>query len=215
MRWFLIAGFIVLSACSRPLTPHEERFAQDVFGETLDTSAVRISRGLGFTPPSKLAPEEVQVFSPHPEACLRVPRPASDRPPPQAFALWNRMHFGGELYSGEMAAPWPYALRFPNAMILAHELTHVWQWQNREITGYTPFRAATESWTSGDPYFWETGERPVFLSFGFEQQASIVEDYLCFTFANPNHPQRAELQKLLAPLFPVVNIDLPMSAPTQ
>ena len=215
MRWYLVLGLWVLAACSRPLTPLEERFAQDIFGETLDTSVIRVSRGFGLTPPPTKMPEEVHVFGVNPEACLRIPRPASDRPPPQAFALWNRMHFGGELYSGEMAAPWPYALRFPNAMILAHELTHVWQWQNRKMTGYTPLRAATESWTAGDPYFWEAGERPAFLSFGYEQQASIVEDYLCFTFANSDHPQREELRVLLEPLFPVVNLDLPVPAPTQ
>lgn len=215
MRPLLVLGFCLLAACSRPLTPNEERFAQDIFGETLDTSVVRVARGFGMVLPPEEIPQEVQVFSTHPEACLRVPVPATDRPPPQAFALWNRMHFGGELYSGDMAVPWPYALRFPNAMIFAHELTHVWQWQNREITGYSPMRAASESWTSGDPYFWEPGEVPAFLSFGYEQQASIIEDYLCFTFANPTHPQREKLRMLLKPMFPVASIELPVPARTQ
>ena len=30
------------------------------------------------------------------------------------------------------------------AMLLAHEMTHVWQWQNRKRTGYHPLRAAAE-----------------------------------------------------------------------
>ena len=39
------------------------------------------------------------------------------------------------------------------------------------------------------------------------QQAAIVEDYLCFAFANPTHPRRAELRAILAPVFPVDRID--------
>ena len=90
----------------------------------------------------------------------------------------------------------------PQALVFAHELTHIWQWQNRARTGYTPFRAAAESLRLVDPYFAPPGEAP-FLSFGYEQQAAIVEDFICFTFANPDHPRRAELREILAPVFPV------------
>lgn len=102
-----------------------------------------------------------------------------------------------------MALAWPAFLRFPQAIILAHELTHVWQWQNREWTGYTPWAAAAESIRLPDPYYTESGEAPLFFAFGFEQQAAIVEDFVCFSIANPNHPRRAELRELLAPVFPV------------
>ena len=211
MRWFLIIGFCLVAACSRPLTPNEVRFAEDVFGDGLETRAVRVSRGFGGLPAPREVEGELQVFRTHPKACLRVPQPRSERPPPRAFALYNRMHFFDELYSGDMALPWPYALRFPNALIFAHELTHVWQWQNREITGYSPWSAAAESWTAGDPYFSNPEDRPVFLSFGYEQQAAMVEDFLCFLFANPDHPKRKEIQALLAPVFPVDTLEEKLS----
>ena len=80
-------------------------------------------------------------------------------------------------------------------------MTHVWQWQNRAITGYTPWRAAGESLRLIDPYYAPPGSAD-FFTYGYEQQAVILEDYLCFAFANPNHPRRAELRKILAPVFP-------------
>ena len=86
------------------------------------------------------------------------------------------MHFDSEIYSSNMALGWPEGLRFPNAIILAHELTHVWQWQNREVTGYTAMRAMKESWQIADPYYSASGGGPAFFSYGYEQQAAMVED---------------------------------------
>ena len=56
-------------------------------------------------------------------------------------------------------------------------------WLNREWTGYAPWKAAAESLMIPDPYFSESGEAPVFFAFGYEQQAAIVEDYVCFVAA--------------------------------
>ncbi|MEO1474591.1 MAG: hypothetical protein AAFS03_11775, partial [Pseudomonadota bacterium] len=100
---------------------------------------------------------------------------------------------------------WPETLRFPQAIVFAHELTHAWQWQNRAVTGYSPFRAVAEAIELADPYFSE--RQGAFFTFGYEQQAAIVEDYLCFAFANPNHPRRAELREILAPVFPLDDFD--------
>ena len=48
--------------------------------------------------------------------------------------------------------------------------------------------------------------RPI-KSFGYEQQAAIVEDFVCFTVANPDHPRRAELRALLEPVLPVADFE--------
>jgi len=137
-------------------------------------------------------------------ACLRTPQPRGAQPP-QAFAFRNRLHFDTGLYSSNMAPQWPEAMRVPQALILAHELTHAWQWQNRDVTGYTPLRAAAESIEFADPYFSEG--QAAFYSFGYEQQAAIVEDYVCFAFANPTHPRRFELRAILEPVLPVDDFD--------
>lgn len=197
-----LALALLLAACARPLTEAESRFAEDIFGESIDTSKVSISVGLGIGPAYETVPTSVRVLRGTERACVRTPQPAGSQPP-QAFAFRNRMHFDAVLYSGDMARPWPEGMRFPNALILAHELTHVWQWQNRDRTGYTPWRAMRESWRFADPYFSAAEDAPVFLSFGYEQQAAMVEDFVCFTVANPTHPRRQELRALLEPVLPV------------
>lgn len=195
--WLLLV-IGVLAACARPLTGTETEFAQALFGPTLDTEKVRV---LSLPYWAKDAGEP-RLMRGTERACVRTPQPRGAQPP-QAFALGSAMHFSGPLQARDMTLGWPRVLRFPNALIFAHELTHVWQWQNREWTGYSPFRAVAESIVLPDPYFSATGETPVFFAFGFEQQAAIVEDYVCFTVANPTHPRRAVLRDVLAPVFPV------------
>ncbi len=198
MRLLLL--LLVLAACSRPLTPTEEAFAEDLFGPSLDTSKIRVAQGLGIVPLYRTIPTAPQLVTPTDKACVRTPQPRGAQPP-QAFALGNRVHFETGLYSSDMILQWPDRLRIPQALVLAHELTHVWQWQNRAKTGYTPARAVAESWRLADPYF-SQGET-AFFSFGYEQQAAIVEDFVCFTFANPTHPRREELREILEPVLPV------------
>lgn len=204
-RWqckALIPMFVllVLAGCARPLTSAEEAFASDLFGPGLDTSKVKVTQGLGIVPLYQTVPSKVTLVQATDRACVRTPQPRGAQPP-QAFALRNRMHFDTGLYSSDMVLQWPDRLRIPQALVLAHELTHVWQWQNRAKTGYTPARAIAESWQLADPYF-SDGEA-AFFAFGYEQQAAIIEDYVCFTFANPTHPRQAELREILAPVFPV------------
>jgi hypothetical protein len=206
VRALLIAlGLLAaLAACSRPLTTAEEAFAEDLFGDELDTSKVRVAQGLGLVPVYQTAPKSVTLVQGTDEACLRVPQPRGAQPP-QAFALGNRVHFETGLYSSDMVMEWPGRLRIPQAVIFAHELVHVWQWQNRELTGYSPARAVAESWQLADPYFSEG--RGAFFTFGYEQQAALVEDYMCFAFANPDHPRRDELRAILAPVFDLDRFD--------
>ena len=198
----LIILMSLLAACARPMTPSETAFAQSLFGPTLDTEKVRI---LSLPYWAKDAGDP-RVMRGTERACVRTPQPRGSQPP-QAFAIGSSMHFSGPLQARDMTLAWPKALRFPQGLIFAHELTHVWQSQNRSWTGYTPFRAVAESIALPDPYFSATGEAPVFFAFGFEQQAAIVEDYVCFAVANPAHPRRAELRELLAPVFPMDDFD--------
>ncbi|MEM6384609.1 MAG: hypothetical protein AAF718_00085 [Pseudomonadota bacterium] len=204
LYWFLL----FLAACSRPLTTAETAFANDLFGAELDTSKIRVTQGLGLTPPYRTVAKSVRLVEGTDQACLRTQQPRGAQPP-QAFALGNRLHFETGLYASDMALRWPEALRFPQAIVFAHELTHAWQWQNRETTGYSPFRAVMESVRLADPYFSEG--QAAFFSFGYEQQAAIIEDYVCFAVANPDHPRRMELRAILAPVLPVDQFDAALS----
>ena len=200
----LLSILIVLGGCSRPLTEAEANFAEDLFGDEIDTSKVRITQGLGISPLYETVPGKVILVEGTDQACLRVPQPRGAQPP-QAFAFRNRIHFDTGLYSSDMMLQWPDRLRVPQALVFAHEMVHVWQWQNREHTGYSPGKAVAESIEFSDPYFSEGSD--TFFSFGFEQQAAIVEDYLCFAYANPNHPRRQELREILEPVFDMDRID--------
>ncbi len=112
-----------------------------------------------------------------------------------------------EFYRADLAPDWPKSARFPQALVLAHELVHVWQWQHRRATGYRPARAAFESMVNMDPYFYVPDANVTFLKFGFEQQAALLEDYVCYALYDPAAPRRAELRPLLAPYFPIGRLD--------
>ena len=132
-----MVGLLGLTACSRPLTSAEESFARDLFGPGLDTSRVEVAQGVGITPLYRTEVKEVTRVRGTDKACVRTPQPRGAQPP-QAFAYRNRIHFESGLYSSDMVINWPENLRVPQALVLAHELTHVWQWQNRDRTGYSP-----------------------------------------------------------------------------
>ena len=96
-------------------------------------------------------------------------------------------------------------------MLFAHELTHVWQWQNRTETGYTPLRAAFEHDGARDPYLFDIGNAASFADFGFEQQGAIVEEYVCCRALDPTAPRTARLHALISEQMPVA--PLPQSRP--
>lgn len=196
---------LLLAGCSRPLTEAERGFAEGLFGPTLDVERVRVTRGLGLAPLPEPGPARARVVALKDEPCRREPQPGSWGPPP-AFALWNRMHLSRERYTPEMLPGWPDYARLPHVFYLVHELVHVWQWQNRAVTGYAPQRAFGEGLRVSDPYYYEvTAARP-FHAYGYEQQASIVEDWLCHRLFDPDNPRRAMLEAILGPVFP---LDLP------
>ena len=117
------------------------------------------------------------------------------------------MHVTRRFYAADMALGWPDAAPLPEVLILAHELGHVWQWQNRARTRYAPLRAALESLFSTDPYFYDPADDKSFLDYSFEQQAALIEDYLCYALVDARAPRRAELRAILVPHFPVARLD--------
>jgi hypothetical protein len=91
-------------------------------------------------------------------------------------------------------------------MLLAHEMTHVWQWQNRDLTGYHPLKAAFEHIASPDPYLFDPDTPADFLSFGYEQQGAIVEEYVCCRTLAPQAERTHRLHDMLAAVMPVAPI---------
>lgn len=210
LRLMALAALCLAAACARPLTEAERGFAADVLGPSLNPQDVRVARGLGLSSPERQpdrAPRLLPVDSPPIEGVCDRDAPEPVVGPPPAFALWNRVHVAETYYRPEMTPHWPDAALFPEALILAHELVHVWQWQNRRDTGYSPARAGLESWVTRDPYFYKPEADLRFSDFGYEQQASLVEDYLCYGLYDPANPRRASLRRILLPHFPLDRLD--------
>ena len=198
---------LLLAACRRPLPDTERAFAATLHGDALDVTRVRLVDG---------APVGNVTFhrKPRPRVTCRerILPPARDEivtTKPAAVSLFNTIYFSKDWYVGNYLPAYPDRLYLTEAMLLAHELTHVWQWQNRARTGYTPLRAAAEHRGNPDPYLFELDQSPDFLSYGYEQQGAIVEEYVCCRALDPTGARTKRLHGMLKGAMPVS--DLPQS----
>lgn len=202
LRAFLI--LMLLGACGRPLTENEAAFAQAIHGDAVDLDRVRLVRGalVGSVTFQRKARPRVTCRE-------RILPPAKEEivtAKPAAVVLFNRIYFTHDWYIEDYMPAYPDRLYLVEAMLLAHEMTHVWQWQNRAVTGYHPLRAAAEHTRSDDPYLFDLDAAPRFLDYGFEQQGSIVEEYVCCRALAPEAPRTQRLHDMLSEAFPVSNL---------
>lgn len=197
----LLLSLVLLTGCGRPLTPNERAFLETMHGSGLNLDQMRLHDG---------APTRSVTFQ-------RKPRPRTTcreliLPPqtnaivttkPAAVALFNTVLFDRDWYLEDYVPDYPDKIGLIAAMLLAHEATHVWQWQNRKVTGYSPLLAATEHGFQKDPYLFDITGTPQFLDFGFEQQGAIVEEYVCCRALAPQAPRTKRLHGLIAQAMPV------------
>lgn len=194
----------VLAGCGRPLTDTEMAFAARIHGDGIDLARVRLLKG---------APVGSVTFrrKPRPRASCReliLPPPRDEivTTRPAAVTLFNRVWFSADWYAANYLPAYPDRLYLIEAMLLAHELTHVWQWQNRKMTGYSPWRAAAEHGASDDPYLFDLDGAPEFLRHGFEQQGAIVEEYVCCRALAPGAARTRRLHAMLKAALPVSDL---------
>ena len=189
------------------MTETERAFINDIHGEQIDAAKVRIAKGALVGSVTFKRPARPRV------TCREriLPPPTSDTvtASPAAVTLFNRVHFTNDWYLSNYVPDYPQEMNLVAAMIFAHEMTHVWQWQQRERTAYTPLRAAGEHTQSPDPYLFDLDTEPAFVDFGFEQQGAIVEEYVCCRALAPQAPRTRRLHDMLAAAMPVS--DLPQS----
>ncbi len=204
VRPLLISILILFASCGRPLTEQERAFAGNIHGETLDLDRVRLVEGApvaAITYTRKARPRL---------ACReRILPPVTEEVvtgKPAAVALFNRVYFTRDWYLDDYMSQYPERVNLIAAMLLAHELTHVWQWQNRRTTGYHPLRAAAEHGRQNDPYLFDLDTSPDFLAYGFEQQGAIVEEYVCCRALDPDAPRTQRLHDMLRPHFDVAQL---------
>lgn len=202
----VILLFLVLSTCGRTLTDTEASFVHKIHGDALDLSRVRLVEGalVGSVTFTRKARPRVTCRE-------RILPPAKEEvvtASPAAVALFNKVFFTENWYVKNYLPAYPTRLYLTEAMLLAHEMTHVWQWQNRKQTGYSPLRAAAEH-SVEDPYLFDLSDMPKFLDYGYEQQGAIVEEYVCCRALAPTAARTKRLHNMLRAALPVS--DLPQS----
>lgn len=210
---FTLAATVLASGCARTLTPNETIFAKNLFGDTLEIEGIEVLAGAGVLPlprdyPALRDPSEPVEAAPPPrkapdDLCVRKPSPRRYWDWPAAFVLDDNIYFSYRWYPEDAFAGLPDSALYPVAPIMAHELVHVWQWQNRARTNYSPLVSAGESIEAKDPYFWVPEAGREFLTYGYEQQAAMVEDFVCYVLFDPKDAKVDELADILRPILPV------------
>ena len=186
---------LAVIGCGRPLTGPEAAYMADLQGAGFDPAPVRIVQNpfLGLV---------TQSYPARPRTTCRE----RVLPPPPGPVITGRVG-GMVVFNRLMVRPdmWlpDYVLRPDGqrnlyaAMFFAHEMTHVWQWQNRDATGYHPLRAAREHRVMTDPYLFAEDDGRRFLDYGYEAQASLVEEYVCCRALDPRGARTARLEALI------------------
>lgn len=212
MLWILLAVALTVTGCGRALTTAEADFAARLFGDSLDIQRARIAS-------NGLVGLREHRFRARPQTTCReriVPPPDTEwlTGRTAGVTLWNQINIRSDIARPDFVTDADGITHLGVAMFFAHEMTHVWQWQNREITGYTPIRGGLEHQPGVDPYLFDAHSNPNFTDYGYEQQASLVEEYVCCMAVDPRGARTARLHELLSQVMtpgdlPQLNIQLP------
>jgi len=202
MRVLLVICLLIsLTACGRPLTEAEAGYMAALQGKTFDPGPVRIVQ-------NPLVGIITLRFPARPQTTCRE----RVYPPPEGpilegqvagMVLFNTLHVREDMFIPDYAQMPNGQQHLYAAMFFAHEMTHVWQWQNRALTGYHPWRAAQEHARIEDPYLFDPDASDPFLSYGYEAQASLVEEYVCCRAVDPHGARTARLERLIGEVMPI------------
>jgi hypothetical protein len=202
LRAFLF--LLLLAGCGRPLSETELAFATLIQGDQLNMSRVRLVEGAPLSSVTYRRKARPRV------SCReRILPPAKDEVvtvTPAAMTLFNKVLFSKNWYVDNYLPAFPERLYLIESMLFVHEMTHVWQWQNRDRTGYSPLLAAFEQINNDDPYLFDLAQAPEFLDYGYEQQGAIVEEYLCCRALAPGAARTKRLHSMLSGAFPVADL---------
>jgi len=200
LRLLSLAALTLAAACAaRPLTRDERAFTASVMGPALDAGGVRLVKG------SVVSALKTEI-PPRPRTTCRenLHPPRTEAVPGgfAAMALGQTVYYGRSYWQEDFLAGYPQAMQLRDAMRLAHELTHVWQWQDRAVTGYHPLKASFEHLEKDDPYLVEIDPEKPFLDYAYEQQGVIVEEFVCCRALDPEGARTEDLYRLVTQVFP-------------
>ena len=206
----LLTLCLTLAACGgRELTPNETAFARALQSEAIEPRRVRFHDGhfagsIAYKRPVRPRRTcQERIWPPSRGETVTVS--------PGATTFFNRILYREDLYRDDFLAGFPERVDLVSAMLFAHEMTHVWQWQNRARTGYHPLRAAFEHTASADPYLFEPDSTKGFLDHGFEQQGAIVEEWVCCRLLDPEAERTARLRDTIGAEMDLSRLDAALS----
>jgi hypothetical protein len=195
------------AACGRPLVPAERAFLGNLHGADMDLARVRLVDGFPAPRTTVATPPRVTCQSRlYPPIAAPTFRGASP-----AMTLFDTVLVRHDWYAPDMTGGYPDILDLPSAMILAHETLHVWQWQHRRQTGYTPLRAALEHFGSADPYLFDPNSDADFRAFSYEQQGAVIEEYLCCRVLAPDAARTRRLHRMIGRVLPLTPLSQPLA----
>ncbi len=208
---FPVLAVLLILSCGRPLSQGEQDFVHTLTGEQLETRKVRLVKGAlvgKFTAKRKKRPRLTCRENIWPE-------PTNDTVTisTAGVVLFNTLFLAKPYYSEDYLRGYPNRMNLVAAMLLAHEMTHVWQWQQRSRTNYHPLKAASEHKPGIDPYLLDILTKARFLDYPFEQQGVIAEEYVCCRALDPGGNRTKRLHALLAQEMPVAPLNGPQSRP--
>lgn len=207
--WRALVLLVLLAGCARPLTEAERAFSAELFGEATAASRLRLLEAGPVGVWSVTYPVRPRT------TCRERILPPIEGPTFEArtagIALWDHLLINPDWYLSDYLENWPEEINLVAVMFFAHELTHVWQWQNRDRTGYSIGKVAREHTRLEDPYLFDTGDLPRFLDYGYEQQASLVEEYVCCSALDPEGARTDRLRRLLGQELPLSEFTVPES----
>lgn len=215
MRFALVLALLLPACAQRTLTDAERGFLETVHGDAVDVERIRVVRGSISAAFDADIPERPRT------TCRERIFPPRTGPQTIIFpglTLDSNMYFTDVFWADDYAAGYPDNLQLRDAMRLAHEVTHVWQWQARETTRYHPLKALTEHIEEDDPYLVSFDPERPFLSYAYEQQGTLVEEFVCCRALDPDSPKTAALHAMLSQHFPglarrdvvaLADVDLP------
>lgn len=187
----LACAMALLPGC-RALTVNETAFANKIYAGTVDLELVRLYRLSLWRnrTDANLRKELAADLDRNPQLAATVENreafldKAANALSPQAEALvlGNRIYYAAGAYSRDFAAGFSTKANVTDLALLAHELVHVWQHQNRDRTGYSLLAIALERLQYKEPYKYEITPGKRFLDYRFEQQGAIMQRYVFMSY---------------------------------
>ncbi|WP_235924097.1 hypothetical protein [Pseudoroseicyclus tamaricis] len=209
MRALALTALLLLSACGRPLTTDETSFARAFLGPDFSPATVRLRGDLAEERPHSIP---VRPRTTCQERIYPQPATATVEVVTGALTAFQTVYFRpGRYLEDYLEGLGGEAISLPAAMLFAHEMVHVWQWQNRATTGYHPLKAAVEHVQSVDPYLFDPNTEVDFLDYGWEQQGRVYEEYLCCRVLAPEAARTSRLHETLGKYFDLPPLDVALA----